>query len=288
MFDTSGKKLTALNRLKDSAFTGEEVKGSHWATGTITGSRTVLTSLNSTWTDNGTYYTTTTVETRTSIITRFKIWFREWRSGIAIRHRKRVFNPNAFFKAMKKSMRTNKEIRGLNKAKVDKQINDMRDRAKATGQTAFAEKLEKDRKRIHKELDILKAGFKYYVDEKDIVSNKSKLPAELKMTEIKNYVRFIPLPVLQALMNAIDKKVFSNFIIMHYDPNDDGEQMTKKEVEKAKDPILFGVAKHSRKLFFIADWIDEYCNFTLDKLLASLEKDESEAIISVDTIVNDG
>jgi len=48
--------------------------------------------------------------------------------------------------------------------------------------------------------------------------------------------------------------------------------MTEKEKEKAKDPILFGVMKNSRNLYFIADWEDEYCDLTLSKMLNVLGK----------------
>ena len=50
----------------------------------------------------------------------------------------------------------------------------------------------------------------------------------------------------------------------HYDPEGKSTQMTKEEIERMKDPILFGVFKGSRRLFYITDWIDEYCDLTLD------------------------
>jgi hypothetical protein len=54
--------------------------------------------------------------------------------------------------------------------------------------------------------------------------------------------------------------------------------MTKAEVEKAKDPILFGVLKGTRNLYFIGDWIDEYCDLTLDKFLSTLEMEEARKL----------
>ena len=46
--------------------------------------------------------------------------------------------------------------------------------------------------------------------------------------------------------------------------------MTKKEKEIKKDPILFGVIKKSRKLYYVADWKDEVCDLTLDKMFSEL------------------
>jgi hypothetical protein len=54
--------------------------------------------------------------------------------------------------------------------------------------------------------------------------------------------------------------------------------MTKAEVEKAKDPILFGVVKGTRNLYYIGDWIDEYCDLTLDKFLSVLEMEEARKL----------
>lgn len=36
---------------------------------------------------------------------------------------------------------------------------------------------------------------------------------------------------------------------------------------KRKDPILFGVIAGSNKLYFIGDWIDEYCDLRFDDVV---------------------
>lgn len=38
-----------------------------------------------------------------------------------------------------------------------------------------------------------------------------------------------------------------------------------------KDPILFGVIRNSDKLYYIADWVDEYCDLTLEKMFETLQ-----------------
>lgn len=42
---------------------------------------------------------------------------------------------------------------------------------------------------------------------------------------------------------------------------------------RAKDPILFGMIANSDKLYFVADWTDDYCDLTLDKMLKVIGKD---------------
>lgn len=50
------------------------------------------------------------------------------------------------------------------------------------------------------------------------------------------------------------------------------EERTKK-TEQKRDPILFGVIRGSDKLYFIADWIDEYCDLTFEKITSQLSKE---------------
>ena len=63
---------------------------------------------------------------------------------------------------------------------------------------------------------------------------------------------------------------------MHFDPLNNSTDLTEKEREeiKSKDPILFGIIQNSRKLYFIGDWIDEFCNLTLDKMMEIISDKE--------------
>ena len=72
--------------------------------------------------------------------------------------------------------------------------------------------------------------------------------------------------------------VFDNYVILHFDKTGDATEMTVKEKEKAKDPILFGVTKYSRKLFYVADWTDEYCDLTLEKFLKQLKQEQPKVL----------
>jgi hypothetical protein len=100
----------------------------------------------------------------------------------------------------------------------------------------------------------------------------------LKLTWIKNYARMIPEDVIEAKKKFDGSELFDNYVILHFDKFDNSTQMTKAEVEKAKDPILFGVLKGTRNLYYIGDWIDEYCDLTLDKFLSTLEMEEARKL----------
>ena len=45
-------------------------------------------------------------------------------------------------------------------------------------------------------------------------------------------------------------------------------------MDKKRDPILFGLIKGSRKLYYICDWIDEYCDLTLSQLIDKIGESE--------------
>ena len=92
----------------------------------------------------------------------------------------------------------------------------------------------------------------------------------LQLTWIKNFVRIIPSDVLELKKKVDKQKIFDNYVILHYDKKGDGSEMTKQEKEIKKDPILFGVLAKSKKLYYIADWKDEFCDLTLDKMFSEL------------------
>ena len=81
------------------------------------------------------------------------------------------------------------------------------------------------------------------------------------------------------VIDKVDKA--RNYVDMLYVAYTDytGETVRKVEKEKRdKDPILFGAFLvpsdngnmiPSEHLFFIADWVDEYCDLTMDQLINS-------------------
>lgn len=149
------------------------------------------------------------------------------------------------------------------------------------GQVALAEILLTKKNTLLKELNLCgKFGSVKYVDEADIVKSyiKSTSGNNLKLTWIKNFVRIIPQDVIEAKKLFDAEYVFDNYVVLHFDHDDSSTSMTKKEIEQAKDPILFGVIEGSHKLYFVGDWIDEECDLTLEKLLETLERKKAKEI----------
>lgn len=135
------------------------------------------------------------------------------------------------------------------------------------------------------EIETIKAGYDRYVLKEDvnelIESLKTKDGGrQLAFSNLERYPRVIPQKNAELIKKA--KKHFDNIYILY--------TAQKEEVEKekiAKDPIAFGVVKYkgntdssirnvsieSNHMFFITDWVDEYCDLTLDKLV-ELSKEE--------------
>ena len=151
--------------------------------------------------------------------------------------------------------------------------------AQKNGQQSLVEKLLVKKDAIASETFLIEKGITKYVSEDQVVklykaTDKSK---HLKLTYLKNYVRIIPSEIVKLKEKADELKIFDNYVILHYDPFNNSTDLTvkeKKEVERRKDPILFGVIKNSRNLYFIGDWEDQFCNLTLDRMMEILSEKE--------------
>lgn len=154
--------------------------------------------------------------------------------------------------------------------------------AAKAGQTALVDKLKLRLESAKSEIQLVTMGLKQYLTEEQIVDfyNASTKDKNLKLTWIKHFVKPIPSKVLDIKAQLDSQFVFDNYVILHYDPNNDATDLTKVEkeerVKREKDPILFGVIKDSRRLYYVADWIDDYCNLTLDTVIETLQEKVGE------------
>lgn len=153
-------------------------------------------------------------------------------------------------------------------------------KADKSGQTALMEKLTKELI-IQKYESVLYAfGYSQYITEEQLVNFIKKAEKGLALDYLYQYVRIIPDEVLKVKEELDKLEVFDNYVILHYDPDMTGVEQTEEEkieeVKKRQDPILFGVIADSKKLYYIADWIDEYCDLTWEQIAETLGKEEVE------------
>ena len=150
----------------------------------------------------------------------------------------------------------------LYQRKIDDYINTV-NYAKQNGQTALYEELQKEVVLIKNEALLLDSGFSTVITEEQVVKFYKESEKALALTYIKNFVRIIPSEVTKLKSEADKLMVFDAYVVLSYDPHGKSFKMTEKERLKKEDPILFGLINGVRKLYFIADWKDEFCDLQL-------------------------
>lgn len=105
--------------------------------------------------------------------------------------------------------------------------------------------------------------------EKFIYSVREKI---VKLKEFSEFPRIVPVRVQKRLKELQVKGLFDEYWILYTDLTAPAEEIkSNKQRIKEKDPILFGKFNNvPDKLYYIADWIDEYCDLTFDKLTDKL------------------
>lgn len=157
-------------------------------------------------------------------------------------------------------------------------------RANDMGQTALAEQLSAQIFNNKYESLLQAEGFHYKISEEQLVSFVKKTEKGVRLDYIKNFTRNIPDEVYEKKTKADSVFVFDNYCVLYYDPDLKSYKLTKEEEErirrKKSDPILFGMINGSHNLYYIADWIDEYCDLTLEEFIKVSGLDKKEISIN--------
>lgn len=127
---------------------------------------------------------------------------------------------------------------------------------------------------LKKEEKLIDLGITTYVY-KDTIEDYIENVADktVKIVELSRYMREIP----DELVDTIEKTkpLFDEFYVVFTDYTGKEERKVEKE-RRDKDPILFGVFKNnanvSDRFYFLGDWVDEYCDLTLDKMVEKYQE----------------
>lgn len=163
------------------------------------------------------------------------------------------------------------------------------DHAMTTGQVSLQEKITNIVDVARTEAHLIENELNKYVTEQQIIDffEATSREKKLKLTLIKNFAKVIPSDIVDLKKKLDEKELFDNYVVLHYDPNGDATILTEKEKEIKKDPILFGLLQNSRKLYYVGDWKDEYCDLTLEDMFSKLgEKTLTINNDSVKTFIN--
>lgn len=156
----------------------------------------------------------------------------------------------------------------------------MLDIAQKAGQTSLAKQLETERSVRLLENVLYVQGMKRYISEAQILRFVENCEKGLCLDWVAKFVRPIPAAVVQAKVKCDEMGLFDNYCVLHYDPDNKGttKQDRAEEAARRRDPILFGVIENSRKLYFVGDWVDQYCDLTFEQIVEKLGEGSLELV----------
>ena len=187
-----------------------------------------------------------------------------------------LITPNQYFDLLKgkRNVAEREELQYL----LDNAIKMMK-RYLVTGQTSGAKKLYNFIKLCERELQVVDMGYNTYVTREilDHYINKVSKKA-VCILELEEYERDLPDHVIDKLIPLKASNVFDAYFVVFTDYTGKVRKKIAKE-EREKDPILFGALmignQISTRLYYIDSWVDEFCDLTLDKLIAELKSDKN-------------
>ena len=185
-----------------------------------------------------------------------------------------------FFSLVKAS---SKESVAVYKDRVSKYLTALHN-ATNIGQTALQEELIRGLITNRYESLLYAEGCYYAVTEDLVAKFASQCEKGLKLSYIKNFTRPIPQDVIDKVAKMNELEVFDNYVVLYYDPEGKVYKETAYEEAKRRDPIIFGVIAGSKKLYYVADWIDEYCDLTLDAFVDALGIEKEDLHFDADEI----
>lgn len=196
--------------------------------------------------------------------------------------------PELYFKYIKKkfgtleSMKLNARLKRLEKAF---------NKAVENGQIALGEKMMREISREARESAMYAKGIKHFIEHDDLRKYKNKIRGgHISDTKFEHFTRVIPDDVLAKKKKVED--LFDGYVIYHYwneeaaAKAEKNERMTPEEKSRMRDPVLFGVIKDSTRLYFIAEWDDEFCDLSFEELIDVIGKDEEDHTISREPKLN--
>lgn len=199
----------------------------------------------------------------------------------------KTLSPQVYFNKMK----------SLKKNITDKELDDIYDNClelankyNITGQMRALRKILFCMESIGKEKQLVDMGITtfiyrddldFYIDE---VSKDASKP--IKIIELERYEREIPDEIVDVI--AKTKDIFDEMYIV-YTEYSKKEERVIEENKRRKDPILFGTFQSVEakvcidRFYYLGDWIDEYCDLTLDKMIQQTEKRGRNIIRTIQT-----
>lgn len=142
--------------------------------------------------------------------------------------------------------------------------------AQDINQVGLAEQLGKRLQVIVAEMEMSVYGIDKWVDQSVIYKFKELVKDRtIDFVHLNNFPRTVPSAIRGKITKLQKAGIFDEFWVLFNNP--------KKEVAKTlaqeKDPIVFGrLVSMPGRYYFVADWVDEYCDLTLDQFVDEIKK----------------
>ena len=173
---------------------------------------------------------------------------------------------------------------------TDKDLNDfynncllLLNKYKTTGQVEACKKMLFFIDVIEKEMQLVKMGIDTFVYKEDIENYIDNIASNVvKIIELKNYEREIPDELVDVICKT--EHIFDQFFIVFTDYTGREERKVEKK-RREKDPILFGAFENKEmrlltdRFYYLGDWVDEYCDLTLSKMISESRKNIEQDIV---------
>lgn len=207
---------------------------------------------------------------KNNIFNKIKSFFKK--KEVEIKEEEKYMDALQFFSLVKAS---SKESVATYRDRVSDYLKSIHN-AVTVGQTALVEDLLRGLVTNKYESVLFAEGLYYVVNESQMVSFVKQCEKGIKLEYVKNFTRPMPQDIVDKIAKINQLEVFDNYVVLYYDPDGKIYKETAKEEAKRKDPIIFGVIAGSEKLYYVADWIDEYCDLTLEAFIDAIgvKKDE--------------
>lgn len=145
-------------------------------------------------------------------------------------------------------------------------------------QRALYEKLCEVLAVVVRESEAVACGIDTWIDKKTIEKFRLKVVGKVvKFESFDKFPRLVPKAPKAKIAAAMRKNLFDEYWILYVDYTGDKQEelKTNKEKIRNKDPIVFGRYLYQPDRYYaIADWVDEHCDITLDKIVDVLSKDD--------------
>jgi len=150
---------------------------------------------------------------------------------------------------------------------------------RVAGQYVKADRIKEFSGLVAAEKVLVDKGFEKFITEEQMIKFIRTSERGVMVDFLRYYDGIIPEDVIAKKVAADQLMIFDNYVVAYYSnavkaaEKASAEQkvaVAKEQRAKRRDPILFGVIKSSRKLFYIADWTTDTDDLTLDVLEKAL------------------